>query len=219
MSTLILKKRGTLNLVQGNTSDGISTDVTDSIDEYLLEAIELDNDLTLRDIFQLIQKTELLQRIFKHFYLDEFLEDLEKIPMNSGRHEALITLSIFWQANFDQNTDKYYLIYKPIMFVACYPPTVDFGKFDMDGDIILSSTRAFNFSELIDLPIIYYPNLILPPTPSDFNMHVFLNLLELIKGILATLTIFGNREQRESERAKIILGMSSHFSGETKGNA
>ena len=90
----------------------IDENVTSRAHEFLFEHVTLRNEVTLGDVFALMEASPLLQQFYRRDFAHELCEEARKGPINESQgvaveHEGIAFLELYQQWGLDTSTNEY----------------------------------------------------------------------------------------------------------------
>jgi hypothetical protein len=182
----------------------VVTDVTDQAHRYLFEPVTFDDDVTLRDLFLIINRNiDFYNDLLRNWCAEivaEGLSEREKSKCN----EDIEYLELYWQLEKDQDADGISLS------GYIFPDFHGWGDWDdsTKGGISLGLTPVYEF---VDVPIRLRSHLTLiepcttgiPPEVNEFKDATYA-LGQVLHGIIWELSFYGGPKQRCEMRKELI---------------
>lgn len=199
-SDLRLCKGGKLYYRRWSTEDrkGEVFDVTDNPLRFLMRECELENGVTLRDVFDLIEMhIDELEPILGN-WVDKFIEE-SKQPCENESSSEIEKLELYWFLDSDEEFGTSGMAYPA------------FHGIGTNGDKYGLDFSACN--SIVDIPLVLKENAEILTRKqngesSDYSTiplpGVSYTLIQILYGIIWELSFFGPPEKRDQEAEKII---------------
>jgi len=214
-NTIIIKKGGTLEYCtheyneEYDRREQVIVDVADTVHRFLFNECSIEDGVTLRDLFTVIEKDAQLFEIIIPHYVPEFIEESKQPIEGKPAFNSDSQLEIYWS----NEHDNYDGVNELVSFISFHAISAK--------DELPSALDFIPVNHLIDLPIILntdfkvygrigYPDK--DPTTFDFGTKTF-NLIEIVRAIFYELSFYGPPSRR-NENKEAILNISRRVKSE-----
>lgn len=182
----------------------IDLNATDRASAYLFEKLTLAKELTLRDVFSLIEKSPFLKESLHHYWIDEFLIEAKNaarasVEMNARSIECL---ELYWSWEFDQESQIYKSPLRPDFRGVGILQQEDIIEHDHvvcpKGQRINWSISTAELGEIIDLPLKIGDEPLVTEDAPPIKILCDTTLGQMLEGIFWELSFHGGPEGRRS---------------------
>jgi hypothetical protein len=215
MSTLLLKKGGILELKYWDTEShsNITRDVTDQATFNLMRQCELDDDVTLRDVFLVLQRDLDVYKIIINNWVEELVEEAFQ---PAERESDVDYLELYWNITVDRD-EKF-----PCAPIAFFPSFHGWGSYDDGsgkGGIGLMMSKV---STLMDYPLKLRKDVLFiddtdmkNPITTEYQGATY-SLLHILYGIIWEMSFLGGPSDRDEKIEEMEQTIERIKSGEEK---
>lgn len=136
----------------------LQIDESEFVAAYLYEIVEFDQNVTLRDVFALIDNSDFLRMLLSHHWIDEYLVQYrEAFTSNGNFDEKLECLELYWSWHLNSETGEYSNVQRPSFHGVGFMQTADVLIHDhiqyKAGERVNYSIVLTDIADMLDLPI------------------------------------------------------------------
>jgi hypothetical protein len=182
----------------------VDFNVTDRASAYLFEKLTLAKELTLRDVFALIEKSPFLKEYLGHYWIDEFLGEAKNATRASVEINArsIEYLELYWSWEYDQESQTYRTPLRPDFHGIGIPQQEDIIEHNHvvcpKGQRINWSISTAELGEIIDLPLKIGDEPLVAEDAPPIKILCDATLGQMLEGIFWELSFHGGPEGRRS---------------------
>ena len=215
MSTLLLKKGGMLELKYWDTEtrSNLTRDVTDQATFNLMRQCELDDDVTLRDVFLVLQRDIDVYKIVINNWVEELVEEAFR---PAERESDVDHLELYWHITADRD-EKF-----PSAPVAHFPSFHGWGDYSDGSGKGAIGLMMSKVSTLMDYPLKLKDEVLFiddtdakNPITTEYKGATY-TLLHILYGIIWEMSFLGGPADRDAEIESMNETMRRIESGEEK---
>lgn len=182
----------------------VDFEVTDRASAYLFEKIALSKELTLRDVFALIEINPFLKEYLHHYWIDEFLSEAKSTAKASAEINArsIEYLELYWLWEYDQESQAYRSPARPDFHGVGILQQEDLIEHDHvvcpKGQRINWSISTAELGEIIDLPLKICDEALITEVAPPLKILCDTTLGQMLEGIFWELSFHGGPDGRRS---------------------
>lgn len=235
MDNLILGPGPTLtwrDIHRQDSDHPVARNVAEHAVAFLFEPVTLDPNLTLGDVFKLLDACPSLKQVFHRSWAVQLCEEARKGPLPQGRGSDPIEvagieyLELYWSWALDTSSQTYRSVHSLDLYGIGHVLAVDVPTYGVKaGERIKWSVSLTPVRELLDLPLRLRDELTL--TEDDIDAKGYADILasarcsevllgQVIQGVLDELAFHGGPEERAEFKEELDARVAEVDAGTAK---